>query len=174
VIGAAIQPAGSYDAAHQTISVLAGYGAAHRWLMTTALAVVGGCHLATAAGLRAVRTSARGILVVAGAAGVLVAVFAQPAHGSSAAHIACATVSIVLLVLWPLAAGEARLSGARGVLVARIAAAVLFVLLGWLAWATRGGPLLGVAERAVIAAEVCWPLVIVLAWHRSRTTDAPR
>jgi len=54
----ALQPA-SYGPMHQTISALAGQSGTDRWVMTTALLLVGGCQIATGAGLTAVRMPAR-------------------------------------------------------------------------------------------------------------------
>jgi hypothetical protein len=52
LIGDAVQPT-SYSPIRQTVSVLAGHAGTDRWIVTGALSVIGACHLATAAGLRA-------------------------------------------------------------------------------------------------------------------------
>ena len=90
------QPPG-YDPTRDTISALASYGAADRWVMTSALAGLGVCHVITATGLRPARVSGRMVLGGGGVATVMVAVFAQPAHGNSRAHTAAATISLTAL-----------------------------------------------------------------------------
>ncbi|MFF5226922.1 DUF998 domain-containing protein [Dactylosporangium sp. NPDC000521] len=47
-VAAALQP--RFDPLRDTISALAGLGAAHRWVMTVALLGVGACHVVTALG----------------------------------------------------------------------------------------------------------------------------
>ena len=106
----------AYDPIRDTISALAAVGATDRWVMTTALAGLGACHLITAAGLRPVRWQARAVLGVGGAATVLVATFPQPAHGNSVAHTVAATVAFIALGTWPAlsvasSAGAPLLSG---------------------------------------------------------------
>ena len=54
LIAGALQPA-SYSPMRQTMSVLAGHSGTDRWVMTTALLLVGGCQMATGVGLTAVR-----------------------------------------------------------------------------------------------------------------------
>lgn len=159
-VTAALQPPG-YDPLRETISALAAHGAAHRWVMTVALAVVGACHLATAAGLRPLRPAPRVLLAVAGVAGIGVAVFPQPADGSSGAHVLCATVSIAALAAWP-----ATVTVVPG-RVRTAATLVLGLAAAWLAVALTGGPLLGLAERALTGVEALGPLGVVLALRRT-------
>jgi len=99
-LGAARQPPG-FDPVTETISALAGYGATDRWIMTVGLAGLGVCHLVTALGLRPAALPGRLLLAIGGAATVLVAVFPQPADGSSPAHILAAAVAFPALSLWP-------------------------------------------------------------------------
>lgn len=176
LVAAAVQPA-SYDPVRQTISVLAGHAAEHRSLMTAALAVVGGCHLVTAAGLRSVRSAARVLLAVAGVASVAVAVFAEPARGSSSVHVASAGIAMVALSLWPLTVAVRGASGVLGVRACLAAGMTELALLAWLGIEIRGGTQLGVAERAATAAQVLWPLAVVLAARRAgapaRATGRP-
>ncbi len=169
LVAAAVQPAG-YDPVRQTISVLAGHAAEHRWLMTAALAVVGGCHLVTAAGLRSVRSAARGLLTIAGVASLAVAVFAEPARGSSGVHVASAGIAMVALSLWPLTVAVRGTGGLLGVRASVAAGLTELALLAWLGIEIRGGAQLGVAERAATAAQVLWPLAVAIAARRS----APR
>jgi hypothetical membrane protein len=162
-IGAARQPA-AYDAVRDTISALAAQGARDPWVMTTGLAVLGGCHVATALALVEARPLGRVVLGIGGVSAALVAVFAQP----SAGHFPAATVSFVALAVWPAASG---LPGPRSALVAS------GCLLGLLAWlgvelgGERGGDLLGLSERVVAGAQAVWPLAVVLALRaRGRRT----
>lgn len=170
LIAGAVQPPG-YDPVRQTISVLAGGGAAHRWIMTVGLYAVGACHLITAAGLRGLRTGSRLLLAVGGIGGLGLAVFAQPAHGSATAHIAFTTLGFVALALWPTTV--ARRGEARFPLRPRdavLAGVVSLVLLGWLAQALTGS-MLGLAERVLTAQQTGWPLLVVLALRNRAGQD---
>ncbi len=163
----AVQPPGHYDAVGQTISVLAGHGAAHRWIMAAGLFVVGAAHLVTAAGLRGARVAARAALAVGGAAGLGLAAFAEPRHGTSAAHIACTTVSLLALAAFGLLLGDRRAT--RFPLRPRDAAAagvLSVVLFGWLLQAMHGTTL-GAAERVLTAQQAAWPVLAVLALRTS-------
>jgi hypothetical membrane protein len=160
------QPPG-YDATRDTISALASYGAADRWVMTSALTGLGVCHVITAAGLRPARLSGRMVLAGGGAATVMVAAFAQPAHGNSRAHTAAATIAFTTLAIWPLFAAR---PGLRAPLLTRpVSAAASVVLLGlvvWFAADLRGGER-GLAERAAVGAEALWPLAAVVTTRRA-------
>jgi hypothetical membrane protein len=143
-LAAAQQPAG-YSAVHDTISALARHGATDRWIMTSAFAVLGLCHLTTAWGLR------RPLLALGGAATALLALAPEPRHGSSGAHLVIATIALIALAIWP--AFTSRAGTAAAVLMAG--------LLVWFLIALRGGAAAGVAERAVTSAEALWPIVAV-------------
>jgi hypothetical membrane protein len=167
VIGARVQPAG-YDPARRTISALAAYGAADRWIMTAALYAVGVCNILTAIALAGLRRLTRLLLAAAGVAGVDVAVFAQPHTGSSSVHVACATLSIGILAVWP-ATVRTRESSTSLLLSGRCAGAVTVVLVGldvWLFAAGQGVGELGVAERVATGAQNVWPLAVVAASRR--------
>jgi Protein of unknown function (DUF998) len=140
----------SYDSLRDTISALAARDATDRWVMTAGLAVLGLCHLATAAGLVEVGVAARSILAVGGAATVAVAALPQP----SAGHVPAATVGFVALALWPAAS---QLPGRR---VGYGVSLVLVGLLGWLAVELRGGDLLGLSERALAGTQALWPFTV--------------
>lgn len=160
------QPPG-YDAVRDTISALASYGAADRWVMTSALVGLGVCHVITATGLRPARDSGRMIFGVGGVATVLVAIFAQPAHGNSRAHTAAATVALTALAIWPAFAGR---RGVGAPLLTRPAsAAASVVLLGLVVWfaADLHGGERGLAERAAVGAEALWPLAVVVTTRRA-------
>jgi hypothetical protein len=102
-----------------------------------------------------------------GVATVMVAVFAQPAHGNSRAHTAAATVSLTALAIWPLFAAR---RGLRAPLLTRSAsAAASVVLLGLVVWfaADLHGGERGLAERAAVGAEALWPLAVVVTTPRA-------
>lgn len=153
----------SYDPVQDTISALAAHGAADRWVMTTGLAVLGVCHMATAAGLSEAGVGGRALLAAGGAATAAVAALPQP----NAAHVPAATVGFVALALWP---GASRVPSRR---VAAMASAVLLALLGWLSVALRRGELLGLSERVLAGAEAFWPLIVTLTLVARRRIVAP-
>lgn len=158
-----------YDPVRQTISILAGSAASDRWIMTLGLYSLGICQIVTAAGLSVARPRARMFLVMGGLAGLGVAIFPQPPHGSAAAHLVFATLSVTCLALWPATLGS-RGPACPLVLSVRGSVLVTAAFVGLLAWvfaAGHGGGALGVAERVDTAIENSWPLVIVLAIRRS-------
>src|SRR5690349_14278647 len=150
---------------------LAGHAAAHRWIMTVALAGVGACHLATAAGLWPARLPGRVVLAVGGAATLLVAANPLPRTGGSAPHGVAATVAFASLALWPLLA-TGRAPGTPWPLrpaASLTAAAVLLTLVGWfVAQLSTDGAWIGAAERAAAGAQAIWPLVVVLGARHAR------
>jgi hypothetical membrane protein len=166
---AAARQRGGFDPVVETISALAAHGADDRWLMTTALAGLGACHLTTALALRYAATPGRVVLGLGGVATVLVAAFPQPADGGgSAAHTAAAGVAFVALGGWPLLSGRSG-SGAwpvrPGTSVA--AGAVLLVLVGWFfTELVADSDRVGLSERAAAGAQAVWPLLV--AWGSRR------
>lgn len=169
---ASVQPAG-FSSRRDTISALAAHGAQDRWIMTGGLALLGCCHLVTAVGLRPASPAGRVVLAVGGVATTAVAVFPQPAGGSSAAHTAAAATGFVLLSLWPLAG--ARRNSAVTLMrprAAALAAAALLAAVGWFAVDLAGsGPDLGVAERVAAGAQSGWPLAVVTTWWLTTRRD---
>lgn len=166
---------GSYDPVRQTISVLAGYAADDRWIVTAALVLVGLCYLATAAGLDGLPRRARIGLVVAGGASLGVAASPQPAHGTTAQHAAFAALGAVAITVWPLLA--ARADAPVAVVSVRVSAAVTAVFLalgGWLLAETQGGGMLGLAERVSTSLKLCWPFVVALSLYRARLWSGGR
>lgn len=147
----------SFDPIRQTVSALAASGAQDRWIMTAGLLLLGSCHLATAAGLVEAGRTGRLLLALGGTATMVVAALPQPNVG----HIPAATVGFVSLTLWPAFSRLPRRA------IAVIATLVLSALLIWLAVELRGGELLGLSERMLLAAQACWPLLIVLGVLRS-------
>ena len=162
---AAARQSGGFDPVRQTISALAARGATDRWIMTTALAGVGVCHVITAAGLRPAAVAGRLLFAIGGAATVLLAAFPQPLVGDSTAHIATAAIIFPALSLWPALAW--RRGGQPGPAVWLVGASGLLGLLGWFAFENfSGGPRIGLSERVLAAAQAVWPLVAVLLARR--------
>jgi hypothetical protein len=95
----------------QTMSVMAGQAGTDRWIMTGGILLVAGCYLVTAAGLTGARASARGLLTVAGLAGISIATSPEPASGSTAQHLAWTILGAVTIAVWPTFA--ARRTGPR-------------------------------------------------------------
>lgn len=157
------QPRG-YDPIRETISALAAQAATDRWIMTTGLAVLGACHVVTASGLTEAGTGGRALLALGGAATAVVSALPQPATG----HVTAATIGFAALAVWPAAALV------PGRWSARVAAAVLLLLLAWLGVELQRGDLLGLSERALAAAEAVWPLVVVVALVTSQRRRASR
>jgi hypothetical membrane protein len=155
------QPVG-YNSIRDTISALAASGASDRWLMTSALAGLGICHMVTALGLRPARRGGRGLLALGGAATVLVATFPQPAHGNSVAHTIAATFAFIALGAWPIFAARRRPCAPLLTFAASTIASVgLLSLVVWFAAELHGGER-GLAERAAASAQALWPLAVVL------------
>lgn len=174
IVAGEFQPA-SYSPVRQTVSVLAGHAGADRWIMTTALLLVGCCHVVTAAGLNAVRTRARLLLAVAGLAGIGIALSPEPVRGSSPGHLAWTVVAATAITIWPACAVR-RAASQPLVLSGQVAAtvtAVLIALLGWLIVETQGGDALGLAERLTSAAQTSWPFVVALALQRAALSARP-
>jgi hypothetical membrane protein len=162
----------TYDPIRDTISALAAHGATDRWVMTSALAGLGACHVVTAWGLRPGRTTGRVVLGVGGAATVLVAAFPQPAHGNSVAHTVAATVAFGALALWPVVAARRRVAPLLDPPTAAAATVVLVGLVVWFAAEIHGGQR-GLAERAAAGAQALWPLAVVLTTRRALSRSVP-
>jgi len=166
------QPPG-YNPVRDTISALAAHGATDRWIMTSALAGLGACHVVTALGLRPARCTGRLVLAGGGIATVMVAAFAQPARGNLVAHTVAATVAFTALAAWPALAWRRRPS--PPLLSARPSAAASVVLVGLVVWfaAELHGGERGLAERAAAGAQALWPLAVVVSSRRARHRAAP-
>jgi hypothetical protein len=164
LIADALQPA-SYSPVRQTMSVLAGHTGTDRWIMTGALFLVGGCYLATAAGLSGVRVPARVVLTVAGLSSIGIALCPEPAGGTSPQHLAWTALGAVAITAWPafaawgLVSPPAILSRQATVVVT---AGFLCVLI-WLVIQTQGGSALGLAERTTSEIQTSWPFVVAVA-----------
>jgi hypothetical membrane protein len=159
----------SYNPMRQTISAMAGRAGTDRWIMTGGILLVAGCYLVTAAGLTGARASARGLLTVAGLAGIGIATSPEPASGPTPQHLAWTVLGAVTIAVWP--AFAARRTGPRppilSVYGSAAVTAVFVGLLGWLLIETHGGSLLGLAERLTSSLQTSWPFVVAVALRRA-------
>ena len=169
LIAGALQPA-SYSPMRQTMSVLAGYSGADRWVMTAALVLTGGCQIATGAGLTGVRLPARMLLILTGLSTLGIAASPEPATGPTSRHLAFAVSCVVTTAVWPVLVAR-RAPGRPWILGAYGCATVALVFAGlscWLLIAARdGGGDLGMVERLTSAAQGLFPLVVALALRRT-------
>jgi hypothetical membrane protein len=158
-----------FDPVVQTISALAAVDAGDRWIMTSALAGVGVCHLVTALGLRPAARAGRLVLAAGGVATVLVAAFPLPAGGVSApAHGIVAGAAFGALAIWPALAWRRRTNPPTALRcsVALPASAALLGLVGWFVFELRSGVRVGLAERVAAGAQALWPLAVALSARR--------
>jgi hypothetical protein len=172
LIGDAVQPT-SYSPVRQTVSVLAGYAGADRWIVTGGLYVIAVSHFATAAGLRVLTVRARVGLVVAGLAAIGIAASPQPVSGSRAQHLVFTCIGAVAITAWPALAAQRR-APASILVSARVSAVVslgFLILLCWTVVETQGGGSLGLAERVSSAIQIGWPLAVAVSLQRTRRSD---
>ncbi|MGC9535983.1 DUF998 domain-containing protein [Streptomyces sp. UG1] len=165
----------AYDPATQTISVLAAYGAAGFWVMSSALAALGICHLLTALGLRAAALPGRVALGAGGVAAFVVALLPPPSSGGSLRHGAVAAVGFAFLALWPVLAADRRGAAPWGLrLVPSAAATVLMVVsAAWFVIEMHNDGAAGAAERLVTSIQSLWPFVVVASCLRHRYDTGP-
>lgn len=158
-VAASVQPHG-YSSIEKTISALAQVGATDRWLMTSALVVLGVCHIATALGLRFARLPGRVLLAVGGVFTLGVAAFPLDEDGRSLTHAVVALIAFVALAVWP-SAGWAD-SGPIALQRPWAAASTLFMslLVLWF-FSSIGSAHEGLAERCAAGAQALWPLAVV-------------
>jgi hypothetical membrane protein len=149
-VAATRQPS-TYDSVRDTISALAARGATDRWIMTTALAVVGLCYIVTACGSTDFGALARWLLGTGGAATFAVSLLPQP----NAGHVPAASVGFALLAIWP------AFSVAAPRRVGITITIVLLALLTWLVVELSSRGLLGLSERVLAGAEALCPLALV-------------
>ncbi len=156
-----------YDPVADTVSALAGTGATDRWVMTLAFAMAGACEIVTGLALRPARTAGRLILTAGGTAGILVAEF--PVHmgdGAPGSHVLWATVGLVALAAWPVAASH-RGPAVPWALCLEVSVLVAVILVALLAWfglelVTSAGQA-GLAERVLGEAQSAWPFAVVMS-----------
>jgi hypothetical membrane protein len=166
---AAARQVPAVDPAVETISALAALDATDRWIMTTALAGLGACHLVTALALRPAARPGRAVLALGGGATVAVAALPLPAEGGSTPHAVAAAVAFLALAVWPTAgAHRAAPAAVLSRPVSAVAAAVLLGLVGWFALELASGAQVGTSERVAAAAQAVWPLVVVLGLRARR------
>jgi hypothetical protein len=148
---------------------MAGRAGTDRWIMTGGILLVAGCYFVTAAGLTGARASARGLLTVAGLAGIGIATSPEPASGSTPQHLAWTVLGAVTIAVWP--AFAAWRTGPRprilSVYGSAAVTAVFVGLLGWLLIEAQGGSLLGLAERLTSSLQTSWPFVVAVALRRA-------
>jgi hypothetical membrane protein len=170
-LSASLQP-GGFDSVTGTISELAGYDAASRWVMTLGIAGTGLCHLVTAAALHPAARAGRVVLAAGGVFTLLVAAFPLPAGGgSSAAHSGVAFVAFVLLTTWPAFSARRSVRGFVPGGLRRPVALTAFAVLGLATLAFFAAVLLGWAqvgllERVVAGGQALWPLAVVASVPR--------
>jgi len=165
-IAASLQPQ-PYNPVADTVSGLAGTGAADRWVMTLAFTIAGACEIVTALALRPVRVAGRLILMAGGAAGIMVAAF--PVHsgdGAPVSHILWAVTGLTALAVWPLAAsvhGPAVPWPLRPEVSVPLTV-FLVVMLAWfgLELVTSAGAA-GLAERVLGEVQAAWPFAVVMS-----------
>jgi hypothetical membrane protein len=154
-----------FDAMSRSISALAAQGMPYRWLITIALLGVGACHVITGLALRQARDAGRIMLILGGLSGMLIAANPQHIHTGSPIHEIFSCTGVVLMTLWPVA-GMRLDPGAAPALRPQAAWSYGLITLGLVLWFTAelfGGDRLGLAERAVTAAQSLWPLVVVVS-----------
>ncbi|MFE1251625.1 DUF998 domain-containing protein [Streptomyces sp. NPDC058735] len=159
----------AYDAAAQTISVLAAPGGSGYWVMTTAFVVLGVCHLLTAWGLRPAATAGRVSLAAGGVAALAVVLFPTASSGGSLTHGWVAAAGFVLLAAWPLLAARTGdcVPWALRPLPAFGATAVMAGGAAWFLLELRFRGVPGVAERAVTTVQSVWPFLVALSCLRT-------
>ena len=169
-VAAALQP-GSFSQVADTISALAAYGAADRWVMTAALSGVGACYVVTALALWPAAAAGRlfpggwrcGDGAGRGEPGDCLAGRLAAAHALGSSWIHCPGRLA--------AAGRRRGLSAAALLrpaACAGASAVLFALLVWFGVElSTGGGRIGLAERMLAGAQALWPLAVTLACYRS-------
>ena len=177
LLAEALQPP-SYSPLHSSISGLAALGATDRWIVTSALFLVGACYFVTAGCLPRLRGPGRIVLLVAGISSIGIALAPQPANGSNAMHLVWTCLGAAAITIWP--ALTASRASPPPILRPRTAVAVtvvFFILSAWLVAETQHGSALGLTERLVTGVQMTWPLVVALALQkahrRQRQTPVP-
>ena len=175
LVAGALEPA-PYDPVRQTVSVLAGQGAAHRWIVTSTLYVVGLIYLIIAAAFRALEPLSRAGLLVSGATAISVASFPEPAHGTSTMHVLCTGIGAIALAVWPAIVARRRspLRAALGTPIAFTAATISLLLLVWTAIETRNGSALGLAERVSSSLQTAWPFAVAVGLRHAQQQHEPQ
>ena len=166
---AQLQPPG-VDALNNTVSALAGQGAAYSWVMTLTFVVVGACDVLTGIALRPAARAGRLVLIGAGVSGMLVAAF--PTHlGGSLVHAWWSGMGFGGLILWPLFARQKSPDvpwGLRPATCVSVTVTLSLLTLWFAAEQASGGALMGIAERTAGLAQTLWPFIVVMSCRLSR------
>jgi hypothetical membrane protein len=167
-VAGVVQPP-SYSPMRETVSALAGRAGTDRWIVTSALIVVGVCYLATAAGLTIVRRRARVALAVSGIASMGIAASPEPVVGSTVRHMAFTVIGAALLAIWPALTAQRGLPASQltSIPAALAVTGAFLVMLGWLYLETRNGPILGLAERLDSSVQAMWPFIVAVSLSRT-------
>ncbi len=174
LVAGTLQP-DSYSPVRQTMSVLAGQSGTDRWVMTAALLLVGGCQIATGAGLAGVGRPARILLIVTGVSTLGVAASPEPATGPTPLHLAFAVSCAFTTAVWPVLV--ARRAPARSWILSVYGCGTVTLLFaglsGWLLIAAQDGSGdLGLLERLTSEVQGLFPLVVALAVRQAARTQA--
>ncbi len=173
LVAGSLQP-GSYSPVRQTMSVLAGQSGTDRWVMTAALLLVGGCQIATGAGLTGVGKPARILLIVTGVSTLGVAASPEPVTGPTPLHLAFAASCAFTTAVWPVLV--ARRAPARSWILGVYGCGTVTLLFGglsgWLLIAAQAGSGdLGLLERLTSEVQGLFPLVVALAVRQAARTQ---
>lgn len=174
LVAGTLQP-DSYSPVRQTMSVLAGQSGTDRWVMTAALLLVGGCQIATGAGLTGVGRPARMLLMLTGVCTLGVAASPEPATGPTPLHLAFAASCAFTTAVWPVLV--ARRAPARSWILSVYGCGTVTLLFaglsGWLLIAAQDGSGdLGLLERLTSEVQGLFPLVVALAVRQAARTQA--
>jgi len=163
---AAIQQPAGFDSVRESISALAAIETPHRWIMTVALVLTGLAHIGSALMLPGLRRAGRWVLGAAGLATIGVAALPLPSRSDgSLAHTVVASVSFVLLAIWPWFGADDSGTPLVRRRVARPAAVLMVVLVASLTLGSRAGMPFGAHERIVAGLLALWPLATAIsAW----------
>ncbi|GLZ45858.1 hypothetical protein Acsp06_20430 [Actinomycetospora sp. NBRC 106375] len=162
------------DAWDQSLSTLAGLGATNRWIMSSALGLVGVLLVLVAAGLRGrVPTPSWVVLAAGGALLVLAGLEPQPVGGYNMVHMATAGLAWAAFTLWPLGLAFSRTVDLRLRWASTMTVVVLVVLVGWFGiQLVTGGTWYGASQRIVVLAQAVWPIVVAAMVIDHRGTAA--
>ena len=172
LIADALQPP-SYSPIRQTVSVMSGYGGTDRWIVTTALWVIGACYFVTAAGMTTLRRPARIGLVVAGASSFGIAACPEPVHGTTLQHAVFTGIGALAIAVWPalVTRRDRSLSALVGIRASTVMVVIFVALLGWFGLEAFRGGAVGLAERVASSIEICWPFVVAVALGDARASS---
>lgn len=188
VFAAPLQPVG-YDPMVQSISSLAAQGATDPWLMTSALAAAGVCHMVTGVGLRSAARAGRIVLFCGGLAAILVALSPESSDGDvPLRHVLSTAIGFTALALFPSLAtvkrgaepasadrhGPANVhvgSGRRHVpanwtlrpVTGYTVTALMTACAAWFLLELHGHGVAGFVERLLTSVQSFWPLIVVVA-----------